>query len=287
MTDDQIPPASELPNVVGLTGTEAVFRILAHTREPMKMGDIHRWLEDNRQPPLTDGQIAGAFWRLTTAYENVVEKPDRGTYRIHDAWDDKPLDQQELKKQQEEDVDYGTTATAEADERQPDILIPCYGLYWHRDQIAWDARQQQMLGSPTDEASEIVDFANQWGVYILYYWPNITYVGRTTRSLYARLKDHIAQSRRANEWDRFSWFGLRPVDENGNLAAPHPRLDMGDIVAAFETLLITTLSPPFNDRSGERLGRRYLQVPDPIVEDRKRKALAEQIKDILERARFD
>lgn len=287
MTDDKTSPAPEPPNVVGLTGTEAVFRILAYTGRPMKKRDIDEWLKDAEQPSLRQGQIAGAFWRLTTAYENVVEKRERGLYQIHPAWDGKPLDQQ----RQEDDTDYGTTAPAEADESQPDNLrplIPCYGLYWHRDQVAWEARggKPQLLGFPTDGEGDAVDFAYQRGVYILYNWPNIIYVGRTTKSLYERLRGHDKNPRRAHEWDRFSWFGLYPVDTNDALAAPNLNLDMSDIVAAFETLLITILSPPFNDKSGDRLGQRYLQIPDSIVEEQEQKKLAGQMKELWANVRF-
>ena len=261
------------------------------------MGGIHEWLENNRQPPLTDGQIAGAFWRLTTAYENVVAKHARGIYRIHPAWDGKPLDQQKLKppnqQRQEDDTDYGIKAREEADEKKKSQkkkpIIHCYGLYWHRDQSGLDVAGQSrtgMLGLSTEVEGEIVDFAKQQGVYILYNWPNITYVGRTTSSLYERLIDHAKNPRRAYEWDRFSWFGLCPVDENGDLAAPHPSLDMSDIVAAFETLLITTLSPPFNSKQGDRLGTRYLQVPDSTVEDREREKLVDQMRKLWASARF-
>lgn len=281
MTDDQIPPASELPNVVGLTGTEAVFRILAYTREPMKMEGIHRWLEDNKQPSLTAGQIAGAFRRLTLAYEKVVERTAKGIYRIHSEWNGDPLDRQS-RMPIEDDAEHDTAATTKADKGETGILIPCYGLHWHRDQVEWDT-ETQLLGFLPDDGDS-VNFACQWGVYILYNWPNITYVGRTAGRLYLRLKEHTKKSLPSGEWDRFSWFGLCPVDGDGT--GPPQSLDNSNVVAAFETLLIITLSPPANRIQGAGLGKRYSQVPDPIVEEREREALGEQMKKLWASARF-
>ncbi len=160
-----------------------------------------------------------------------------------------------------------------------DLLIPCYGMSWHRDQVVWGERE--LLGSPGrygDNNIE-VNFADQIGVYVLYEWPNVIYVGRTTDSgLYDRLYDHTRHERR--KWfDRFSWFGLHSVDTNQELVSNRDSLDMDEAIKAMETILIKILSPPFNDKGGDHLGPRYSQVPE--VEKRKQERAAKQISNAL------
>ena len=268
MTDPQAP------DIAGLSGTEALFRILAHAGEPMTAKAISEWLVSNAQPMLSQGQVAGGLYRLTNAYSNVVEKVGRGEYRIHPAWNRQPLDQQAPLVQHK--AGKPVAKTGKPSTKVGKMLIPAYGLYWHRDQVEWGGRAD-LLGQSTAN-DETINFAEQSGVYILYNWPNITYVGRTTNDLYGRLKDHTSNDRRANEWDRFSWFGLRPVDDD---ALGEPRLlDAADMVAAFETLLIRVLSPPFNDKSGDGLGDLFLQVPDAAIEEQEQNDLKARMKEI-------
>ena len=67
-------------DIAELNGRQAVFRILAHTKKPMKQRDVLKWLENHGQRSLTKGQIVGAFKKLHS--DNIVEKTERGTYRI-------------------------------------------------------------------------------------------------------------------------------------------------------------------------------------------------------------
>ena len=155
-------------------------------------------------------------------------------------------------------------------------LIPCYGVNWHRDQIEWD-RSPQLWGSLRDDDSARVNFAEQFGVYVLYEWPNVTYVGRTTEGhLYERLLSHTTDPHRG--WfDRFSWFGLLAVGADRKLEHPRGHLDMKEAITAMEAILIEILSPPFNNRRGDFLGTRYDQVR-VVDED-----MANQFKNVLAR----
>ncbi len=65
--------------------------------------------------------------------------------------------------------------------------------------------------------AEPVDFCNQLGIYLLYDGREVIYVGRTTdRPLGKRLYEHTID-RMSARWDRFSWFGLLPVSDDGSL----------------------------------------------------------------------
>jgi hypothetical protein len=77
------------------------------------------------------------------------------------------------------------------------------------------------------------------GVYLLYDDRDVIYVGRATdQGLGRRLFQHTVD-RLASRWNRFSWFGLWRVTQNGNLEEMSPRPLLADtIVTTMEALLI-------------------------------------------------
>lgn len=260
------------PNVAGLIGKEAVFQILAHIKKPAKKKDIDEWLKANEQEPLTDGQISGAFYDLSTNYVNVVEKVERGTYRIHKEWNGQPLETQES-------AAIGSQIRVSKEPQGGGVVIPCFGLHWERGLVSWSAGQS-LLGKVKD--GDAVNFANQTGVYVLYQWPQVNYVGRTVRGgLFQRLKSHDTDPGKGL-WDKFSWFGLSEVDDDGQLRE-RDQMSIADEVTMMEALLISVLTPPHNNRGGEGMGVQYFQVPDPMVEEREQKDLAKTLSQLLNR----
>ena len=247
-----------------------MLRILAHTNKPMRHGHIVKWLEDNGQS-LTDGQIAGALYVLWKKLE-AVEPVSRGLYRIRKDWDWEggPLDFDETEQ---------TTGSAPLPkEPKSRIVIPCYGLHWKRSSVSWNAGAE-LLGAmgPSEDA---VNFANQTGVYVLYLWPQVTYVGRTAKGgLYQRLRSHDGDA--SKEWDTFSWFGLGAVNEEGVVVPPSARASIEDQVTMMEAVLIGVLRPPFNNKQGDLMGEQYGQVPDPIVEERELKVFRERLRKLI------
>ena len=159
--------------------------------------------------------------------------------------------------------------TRDGDDQVPlgedkDALVPAFGLFWERDKVQWDSGQ--ILGRQAP-SSRTVNFAEQQGVYLLLKGRYVVYVGRTTDSLYSRLKSHIGGSR-GPRWDGFSWFGLRDVDEDGKLITLDSELSIEDVIIAMESVLIEVLEPPINGRRGDRMGALYEQVIDPRIQDR-------------------
>lgn len=259
-------------NVAGLIGKEAVFRILAHIRKPAKKRDIDQWLEKNGQEPLTHGQITGAFYDLSTNYVNVVEKVERGTYRIHKEWDGKPLETQER-------AAIGPPQVGPTNELRGarGVVIPCFGLHWKRDLVSWSTGQS-LLGAVKD--GDAINFASQAGVYVLYQWPQVNYVGRAASgSLFQRLKRHDTDPGKGL-WDRFSWFGLREVDDDGQLQE-RGQLSIAEEITMMEALLISVLTPPHNNKGGDGMGTQYFQVPDAMVEEREQRILARTLSQLL------
>lgn len=227
---------------------------------------IGEWIDRSDHSPLNPGQINSALQGL---------KKDKKVRNVDRAWDlvDKP------------NRDRASRTSKQGD----GPLIPCYGMSWLRDQISWD-NKPNLLGKDDDGSGESVNFASQRGVYVLYEWPNVTYVGQTDGDgdvqgrLYKRLREHTVNEKRRS-WDRFSWFGLLSVDANQELVSRREDLDVTQAITAMETLLIAVLSPPLNNQNGNLLGTRYYQVPDDVIESRRREDIADQIMKLLDARR--
>jgi HB1/ASXL restriction endonuclease-like protein with HTH domain len=95
-------------------------------------------------------------------------------------------------------------------------LINAFGMYWSRTNVLWATTTPRILGQQ-QPGSTAVDFCQEKGVYLLHDGRAVVYVGRTTdQPLGLRLRQHTID-RLNGRWDRFSWFGVYPVAENGAL----------------------------------------------------------------------
>lgn len=154
---------------------------------------------------------------------------------------------------------------SESDE--PESIIRSFGMYWQRDLIVWksDPRmfgRQQPLAKP-------VDFGRQRGIYILYDHHTVVYVGRAIdRSLGKRLYEHTID-RLGSRWNRFSWFGLLRVTNEGDLREVPFKTSLAAVVTMLEALLIEALEPPQNRKRGEIFWTiEYIQDIDPELRER-------------------
>lgn len=96
------------------------------------------------------------------------------------------------------------------------MLIRAYGLFWSADEVEWfpgagNRGRYMLLGrqGKRQPKLQLADFRMQNGLYILYGNYGPYYVGRADR-LGRRLKQHL-NDRHSGKWNRFSWFGFRPV----------------------------------------------------------------------------
>lgn len=97
-------------------------------------------------------------------------------------------------------------------------FIRCYGLFWSVEDVAWFRGSEvpgpfRLLGRVGRRSAtiQVCDFRAQRGIYVLYDDYGPYYVGLTRkRPLGDRLKQHLSDHH-ADRWDRFSWFGFRPV----------------------------------------------------------------------------
>jgi hypothetical protein len=135
-------------------------------------------------------------------------------------------------------------------------------MYWQRDLIVWRNLprvfgQRQALAKP-------VDFAGQRGIYILYDHHTGIYVGRCVdRPLGRRLYEHTID-RLGSRWNRFSWFGLLDVTDEGELVDVPLKVSTATLIATLEALLIETMEPPQNRKRGDEFSVvEYMQDVDP------------------------
>jgi hypothetical protein len=121
-------------------------------------------------------------------------------------------------------------------------IVNALGMFWERSKVDWKASQPKLLGQL--QGGTIVNFNAQRGVYLLHDTQGVVYVGRVTgQDLGLRLKQHTTD-RLGGRWTRFSWFGVYPVDDSGQLKT-EANFSMNSIdstIAAMEAVLIEALA---------------------------------------------
>lgn len=161
-------------------------------------------------------------------------------------------------------------------------IVNAFGMYWRREYVDWSSSNVSLLGVQQLGASQ-VDFADQKGVYLLHDGRAVVYVGRATdQSLGKRLYQHTID-RLNGRWDRFSWFGVLHVSEEGELSEPDTSsYGLDDWVSMMEALLIEGLEPPQNRRRGDDFRAvEYLQRKDPKIGRREMERFLEKVKSTM------
>ena len=156
---------------------------------------------------------------------------------------------------------------AEADVELSDSIIHSFGMYWQRDLVVW--RNDPKMFGKQQALSKPVDFGKQKGIYILYDQHTVVYVGRSIdRPLGKRLFEHTVD-RLGSRWNRFSWFGLLDVTQEGSLRETALNTSLAALVATLEALLIEALEPPQNRKRGDDFSAiEYIQDIDPELKER-------------------
>ncbi len=156
---------------------------------------------------------------------------------------------------------------AEADVELSDSIIHSFGMYWQRDLVVW--RKDPKMYGKQQALSKPVDFGKQKGIYILYDHHTVVYVGRSIdRPLGKRLFEHTVD-RLGSRWNRFSWFGLLDVTQEGSLREAALNTSLASLIATLEALLIEALEPPQNRKRGDDFSAiEYIQDIDPELKEK-------------------
>jgi len=170
----------------------------------------------------------------------------------------------------------GDTVDSGTEIDEPEEIITSFGMFWRREEVAWN-KIPKLLGEQRIE-STAVDFCNQIGIYLLYDGREIIYVGRTIdRPLGVRLYEHTTD-RLSTRWNRFSWFGFKPVNDEGSLGEVPVNLNSDKIISSFEAVLIEALEPRQNRKRGDDLSAvEYIQKEDPDIRKKRSQVLLAEL----------
>ena len=235
---------------------EAIHTVLKdHIGEEMSSGDISRAIMD-----------AGYRTSLGKTPQNTVGArmsqlmQDYGVIRTRRGFYMMPRPNDAVRNETDGELDPASTSKT--------VKIEAYGIHWERSKVNWAA--QRILGYDTDPL-EAIDFSNQQGVYVLYDWNSVVYVGQTNRlnsGLFERLQYHNRKQDWEAGWERFSWFGIRQVNEDGEIVDGPEFASKSVVSELIEAVLIETLHPAFNKQYGRHMGALYRQAIDPYFTTR-------------------
>jgi len=258
---------------------DAIKRVLAEQGEPMKASEIAQAILDGklRSKVGATPNTAVASVLSQEPLRSEVEKIQRGVYRYPPA--SPTASEGTGPSELVTDVDASTRGDILIEEQG---LLNAFGLFWRRAEIDWNPSTPKMLGVQLT-GSTAVDFSAQEGVYLLYDGSRLVYVGRVSEPrLGRRLREHT-RDRLSGRWDRFSWFGVRPVGADGELEiVPEAGLSSSVVISTLEALLIEALEPPQNRRQGDGFAElEFIQQTDPSLEKIRKKRLLEEMSNKL------
>lgn len=240
---------------------DAMVQVLRQSGGAMHYNDIAEQISERglKQVANPSASVAVQLSRSLSQENSPFLKVGKGTYTLKDTVAATVDSVIQYKGLDEEESETGA--------------LRAFGMYWQRDLVVWSGRPR-LLGRQSLGASE-VDFSEQVGVYLLHDRDRVIYVGRAADTMFARLKAHTTD-RLGGRWDRFSWFGLRAVGQDGSLMEPSSAWTHSIVIETLEALLIESLEPPLNRKRGDNFsGAEFLQVADPEIENRRTKAVLE------------
>ena len=265
MVPNEMTPDEQHQGFVQMKWKDAIIKVLEDDDRLLHYREITQLIGDRGLRSLTGGTPWNTVSRDLSSMVNQDDKDYDGRIRKADnvgkgyyeyvtfdspADDDAPLREDSILDDEEQDHDPNHI-----------VRLPAFGLYWEKDKVRWNSRE--ILGCLA-KGSRKVNFAEQKGVYLLHNGRSVAYVGRTTDSLYGRLRAHH-RDHKSMRWDRFSWFGFCDVNESDGLGPMPAQADSAHLISILEAVLIEALEPPVNGRRGDFLGIPYKQVPDPEI----------------------
>ena len=227
-----------------MTWQAAIEKILRDAGTALHYAEIAERIVTRELRKTVGATPSNTVYAVMAGKKAVFEKVAPATFRLHGAGDS------------------NGGGDDSVPETEPIGPIMAFGMYWERDLVSWTGKPS-VIGSEQPGA-ESVNMTEQTGIYLLHDFRDIVYIGRATEStLGSRLSAHT-RDRLKTRWNRFSWFGFRPIEENGTLGSIPDTYDLRDVVIAMEALLIEALEPPQNRKGGDGFhGIEYIQAEDP------------------------
>lgn len=242
---------------------EAIKKVLAESDSPLHYTEIAEYIL-SRGYYKTDGATPSATVnaQISSSIKHEAEKSPfirvgRGIFTLKEG-------SRVIKPDNEKKV---SANSIQFEDELSESIIHSFGMYWQRDLIVW--RNDPKVYGKQQALSKPVDFGKQKGIYILYDHHTVVYVGSSIdRPLGKRLYEHTID-RLGSRWNRFSWFGLLDVTQEGNLKETTYNTSLTNLVATLEALLIEALEPPQNRKRGDDFSAiEYIQDIDPELKER-------------------
>lgn len=249
---------------------DAIIRVLSEAQKPLEYAEISEriltegyYKTDGATPRATvNAQITRSIKQEGTASPFV--KIGRGIFGLKEMVS---AGRATVESQPLISSSRPENAVTEAEVENSDSIIRSFGMYWQRDLVVWRG-DPKIFGKQQAQATP-VDFGKQKGIYILYDHHTVVYIGRSIdRPLGRRLYEHTID-RLGSRWNRFSWFGLLDVTQDGGLKELPLAIGLASMIATLEALLIESLEPPQNRKRGDGFSAvEYVQDIDPELRDR-------------------
>ena len=213
---------------------------------------------------------------------SIFEKVDKGIFTLKKNLTE-TIETYETEEIVEVVIDKREIQTAKKKKDSSNKIISSFGIYWNRNLVHWKSVTPDLLGIQQIGAKE-VNFKDQKGIYLLHDSRETIYVGQAIEQpLGKRLKDHTTD-RLAGRWDRFSWFGFFPVNEDGrlNLEAQFKDFTIQNLGDIFESILIESIEPRQNRKQGNSfIGLEFLQQEAPEIKQKQKKQMLDELSKLL------
>jgi hypothetical protein len=258
---------------------EAIVKVLEEEKKALHYTDIAELIAEREYRKSLGATPQDSVSALITTdiktykEKSIFAKVDKGIYILRKFLDDRS---QLLTEETE-----SQTETTHIINKETSKIINAFGIYWNRNLVDWKTIPD-LLGIQLLGASEI-NFKDQIGIYLLHDRRETIYVGQAIKQpLGQRLKYHTSD-RLSGRWDRFSWFGFYPINENGKLQTDinFENVTVQHLGNILEAILIECIEPRQNRKQGNFLRHEYLQQEAPEIKKKFKEQLIREMTDKL------